>query len=29
MQWKGWIYHGGNNGAWATSTLGVQGDITD
>jgi hypothetical protein len=29
VQWRGWIYHGGNNGAWATSTLGEQGDITD
>ncbi len=29
MQWWGWIYHGGNNGAWATSIIGQQGDITD
>jgi len=29
VQWWGWIYHGGNNGAWSTSTLGEQGDIAD
>jgi hypothetical protein len=29
--WWGWIYHGGNNGAWvnATDPPGNQGDITD
>lgn len=29
FQWFGWIYHGGNNGAWATSIDGQQGDIVD
>ena len=29
LQWWGWIYHGGNNGAWANSISGNQGDITD
>lgn len=29
LEWWGWIYHGGNNGAWTTSILGEQGDITD
>ena len=28
-QWWGWIYHGGNNGAWVNSSAGNQGDITD
>jgi hypothetical protein len=28
-QWWGWIYHGGNNGAWVYSSIGNQGDITD
>jgi hypothetical protein len=28
-QWWGWIYHGGNNGAWVNSIGGDQGDITD
>jgi hypothetical protein len=29
--WWGWIYHGGNNGAWvnAIPPIGNQGDITD
>jgi len=25
----GWIYHGGNNGAWVNAISGNQGDITD
>ena len=29
LQWWGWIYHGGNNGAWVNSIAGNQGDITD
>lgn len=29
LQWWGWIYHGGNNGAWVNSIIGNQGDITD
>ncbi len=29
LQWWGWIYHGGNNGAWVNSGIGNQGDITD
>jgi len=30
LQWWGWIYHGGNNGAWVNAIGGVnQGDITD
>ena len=29
LQWWGWIYHGGNNGAWVNSIGGNQGDITD
>jgi len=29
QKWWGWIYHGGNNGAWVNSGIGNQGDITD
>ena len=29
IQWWGWIYHGGNNGAWVNSIAANQGDITD
>ncbi len=29
LQWWGWIYHGGNNGAWVNSVIGNQGDITN
>ena len=29
LQWWGWIYHGGNNGAWVNSIAGNQGNITD
>ena len=28
-EWWGWIYHGGNNGAWVDSIGGDQGDITN
>lgn len=29
-RWWGWVYHGGNNGAWVNATGGVnQGDITN
>jgi hypothetical protein len=29
LQWWGWVYHGGNNGAWVNAVIGNQGDITD
>jgi hypothetical protein len=29
LQWRGWVYHGGNNGAWVNAVIGNQGDITD
>jgi hypothetical protein len=29
LQWWGWVYHGGNNGAWVHAIIGNQGDITD
>jgi hypothetical protein len=30
LQWWGWIYHGGNNGAWVNAIGGInQGNITD
>jgi len=29
LQWWGWVYHGGNNGAWVNAITGNQGDITD
>jgi hypothetical protein len=29
LQWWGWVYHGGHNGAWVNSIEGNQGDIVD
>jgi len=28
-EWWGWVYHGGNNGAWVNAITGNQGDIID
>jgi hypothetical protein len=29
LEWWGWVYHGGHNGAWVNSIDGDQGDITN